>query len=522
MTKFILTVLFLSLSTDVPFAQWNQLISAPGVYIRDILNFNGELYLSTAGTGVYKSTDDGSSWIQINNGLTSQQAMDIYQVISYNGSLYAATTGGIYKSTDDGNDWVKKSNGITIGPGALYEFTMSVVEYNGMLLTGAYNGIYYSTDGAENWTLTNISGEGIEAKNFTLHNGILFAARESINSPIGYKSFDGGMNWEDLTGLSYFNTITFFSEGNYLWAGIVGGVWLSTDNGITWEDRSNGLNLDPYSSSIIRVNGILLTSLKFGGSGIFSSTDDGLNWENISDGLPFLNSIEKLISFNGEVLAATSNGLWQRDLTEIPVELTSFSAFVKGSDVQLNWTTATETNNKGFEIQRSVRKDSFRRNQSEGLPLEKSGWEKIGFAAGYGTTSEPRIYSFTDNNLRNGTYSYRLKQIDFDGLSKYSNTVDVTVNSPVQYSLNQNYPNPFNPSTEISFSLKTDAKVTINIYDILGQKVSSLINNKMNAGEHSIRYDASDMPAGIYIYNLEVNGTDGSSFTAVRKMIFLK
>jgi len=522
MIRFILTVLFLSLFTDVPFAQWNQLNSAPGVYIRDILNSNGELYLSTAGTGVYKSTDDGSSWIQINNGLTSQQAMDIYQVISYNGSLYAAATGGIYKSTDDGNDWVKKSNGITIGPGALYEFTMSVVEYNGMLLTGAYNGIYYSTDEAEDWSLTNIGGEGIEAKNFTEHNGILFAARESINSPIGYKSFDGGMSWEDLTGLSYFNTITFFSEGNYLWAGIVGGVWLSTDNGITWEDRSNGLYSDPYSSSIIRVNGILLTSLKFGGSGIFSSTDDGLNWDNISDGLPFLSSIEKLIAFNGKVLAATSDGLWQRVFTEIPVELTLFSAFVKGSGVQLNWITATETNNKGFEIQRSVHNNSSPRNQFEGHLSEKSRWEKIGFVAGYGTTSEPKIYSFTDNNLKNGTYSYRLEQIDFNGSSKYSNTVEVTVNSPVQYSLNQNYPNPFNPATNISFRLKSDSRVTLNVYNILGESRTLLRNNHLNAGDYNIQFDASGLTSGIYFYTLSAEGADGSNFTDTRKMLLLK
>jgi photosystem II stability/assembly factor-like uncharacterized protein len=513
MIKFILTILLLSLSTNFQFAQWNQLSSAPNVYIRDIFSSDGELYLSTAGTGVYKSTDDGSSWIQINNGLISQQALDIYQLMNYNGSLYAATTDGIYKSSDDGNDWVKKSNGITIGPGALYEFASSIFEYNGMLLTGAWNGIYRSTNEGENWTLTNIGGDGILAKNFTEHNGILFAARESINSPIGYKSFDGGNTWEDLTGLSYFNTITFLSEGNYLWAGIVGGVWLSTDNGINWEDRSNGLLPDPYSSSIIRVNGVLLTSLKFGGSGIFSSTDDGLSWQNISDGLPFIESIEELISFNGKVLAATSDGLWQRDDTQIPVELKSFTTSVNGNIVQLNWTTATETNNRGFEVERQV---------SSKQKLVSSQWEKIGFVAGYGTTTEPKSYSFTNNNLKDGIYNYRLEQIDFDGTFKYSNTIEVTVIAPAQYSLNQNYPNPFNPSTEISFHLKSDAKVSINVYNVLGQKVSSLINNQMNAGEHTIRFDASEMTAGVYFYSLEARGVDGSNFTALRKMILLR
>jgi photosystem II stability/assembly factor-like uncharacterized protein len=480
------------------------------------MNNSGELYGSTAGTGIYKSTDNGNTWQPINNGLILQQALDVYQTLNVSGNLFAATTDGIYKSTDDGETWVKKSSGITIGGGALYAFTESVFEYQGVLFTGAWNGIYYSTDGAENWNLTNISGEGVEAKNFTVHDGIIFAARESINSPIGYKSFDNGYTWEDLTGLSYFNTITFFSEPGKLWGGLIDGVWLSTDDGITWEDRSNGLSPDPYSSSIIRINGTLVTSLKFGGSGVYKSDDDGLNWQEITDNLPFISSIEKLILYNGKIIAATSDGLWQRDVSGIPVELISFNAESAGSDVRLNWVTATEVNNRGFEVQRS---EVGGRRSEVG---DRTEWEEIGFVAGSGTTTERRDYSYTDKNISAGTYNYRLKQVDLDGKESYSNEIAVDVNTPAEFLLEQNYPNPFNPSTNIGFKLKSDSKVTLNIYNIVGEEITLLSNENLNAGEHRIHFTASGLTSGIYFYTLKAAGIDGTNFTATRKMILMK
>ncbi|HSD62763.1 MAG TPA: T9SS type A sorting domain-containing protein [Ignavibacteriaceae bacterium] len=518
-----LLFIVLNLLPCILFAQWAQITSAPGVYYRDIMNSNGELYVSSAGSGVYKSTDNGGTWLPINNGLTSQQALDTYQTVNISGILFVATTDGIYKSTDDGGIWVKKSNGITIGPGALYAFTESIFEYNGVLFTGAWNGIYFSTNGAESWDQTNIMGEGVLAKNFTEHDGILFAARESINSPIGYKSFDGGFTWQDLTGLSFFNTITFLSEPGYLWAGIVGGVWLSTDDGITWEDRSNGLSSDPYSSSILRVNGTLVTSLKFGGSGVYSSTDDGLNWMDITNGLPFLASIDKLILYNEKIIAATSEGLWEKDLSEIPVELVSFNAEYTGSTVRIIWLTATETNNRGFEIQRKVS------NPQNSIATQ---WKKIGFVEGAGTVTEQRSYTFTDMNISAGVYEYRLKQIDLNGTYAYSNEIDVDVKAPADYSLEQNYPNPFNPSTQINYSIPLAQKVILKVFDILGNEVATLVNQNQSAGNYSVEFsaeggsasgeNASKLTSGVYFYSLQASGMNGSKFSSVRKMILLK
>lgn len=316
MKKVFTSILFSVLFSTICFAQWTPVPTSPPGWFQNIIIVNDTLYVSHISDGVYKSTDGTVTWQQINNGLNNSDSRQTRELIKYNSSLYVSTVDGIYKSTNNGNEWVKKSNGITIGPGALKEFCESIFEYNGNLFTGAWNGIYRSTDEAENWNVTNASGEAVRAKNFTEHDGKLFAARENINFPNGYSSTDAGESWQPLTTMS-FPTITFFSEPSALWAGTIHGAWLSTDNGLSWVSRSNGLSPDPYNSSFVRVNGQLITSLKFGGSGMFRSSDEGSNWENWGEGLPFLSSIEKLIVFKDKIIAATSNGLWQRDTSEV-------------------------------------------------------------------------------------------------------------------------------------------------------------------------------------------------------------
>ena len=199
------------------------------------------------------------------------------------------------------------------------------------------------------------------------------------------------------------------------------------------------------------------------------------------------------------------------DLDAVPVELTSFTATAVNGDVTLNWTTATETNNKGFQVESKIEGD------------KSSEWKAIGFVEGHSTTSESQSYSYNDKNLSKGNYSYRLKQIDFNGAFEYSDIINVEVNTiPEELSLEQNYPNPFNPTTRINFNLPTDSRVTLNVYDILGQKVSSLINTDLTAGKHNVNLDASGLNSGIYFYRIEAEGADGVNYSSVRKMILAK
>lgn len=317
----IILSLICALSAIQANAQWERISSSPSGSAMDIADESGVVYAGHLNIGVFRSSDSTETWEQVNNGLNSLQAKSIFQMLIYDEDIYAATIDGIYKSTDSGDDWVKKSDGITIGPGAIYEFTASIFEYSDVLFTGAWNGIYRSTDFGESWEITNVSGQGIFPGFFINHYGTLFLARENINTPYGYVSSDDGETWEPLTTIAG-PTITFFSEPDRLWSGTIFGVWLSTDNGDSWVQKSDGLPPDPYNSSIIRVNGKLVSSVKFGGSGVFYSDDDGENWVDFSEGLPFLNSIEKLLVYGDKILAATSDGLWRRDTLDVVTGLT--------------------------------------------------------------------------------------------------------------------------------------------------------------------------------------------------------
>lgn len=192
----------------------------------------------------------------------------------------------------------------------------------------------------------------------------------------------------------------------------------------------------------------------------------------------------------------------------LPVELESFNARATGDDILLNWSTATEVNNYGFEIERKT---------------EKTEWSYIGFIPGSGNSNSPKSYSFTDKNLQPDIYSYRLKQIDVDGLYKYYSTADVLVTGPESFTLYQNYPNPFNPSTEIKYSLNSSSMVTLSIYNSLGQMVSEIAQGVRDAGTHSITFAAADLPSGVYIYTISaVAQNDGKTFAASKKLTILK
>jgi hypothetical protein len=187
----------------------------------------------------------------------------------------------------------------------------------------------------------------------------------------------------------------------------------------------------------------------------------------------------------------------------VPVELTSFTANVNAEgNVLLNWTTATELNNQMFEIERRSAEGQF---------------TTIGYIEGYGTTTEPQKYSYTDNTVGTGTYFYRLKQIDFGGQYEYSDEIEVEVNGPLTFALEQNYPNPFNPSTNIKYSVPENGFVKLSVYNLVGEEVSVLVNQTVDAGFYEVTFNAANLPSGTYFYRLQTG-----DFIDTKKMILMK
>ncbi|MBI5808184.1 MAG: T9SS type A sorting domain-containing protein [Ignavibacteriales bacterium] len=219
----------------------------------------------------------------------------------------------------------------------------------------------------------------------------------------------------------------------------------------------------------------------------------------------------------------------------LPVEITSIAASVSNNKVLLNWQTATEVNNYGFEIERSVAQISNLFNN----------WEKIGFVNGHGNSNSPKDYSFVDANPPSGKVQYRLKQIDTDGSFEYSQVVQVETELPKQFSLEQNYPNPFNPTTTIKYSIpsvmvslpdevrlsnhnnadvipslsRDEVHVTLKIYDLLGREVATLVNENQKPGTYNYQFSIGsyELSSGIYFYQLQVG-----DFIQTKKMLIMK
>ena len=207
-------------------------------------------------------------------------------------------------------------------------------------------------------------------------------------------------------------------------------------------------------------------------------------------------------TFDGRALAQSAVTLDGN--TALPVELTTFSASVKNYTVHLNWETATEVSNYGFDVERST---------------DKINWSKISFINGHGNSNSTKQYSYTDSKISSGKYYYKLKQIDTDGAFAYSKEIEVSTDELLKdFMVEQNFPNPFNPTTTIKFGFKEPINVMVVIYNALGSEVATLFNSETEAGKiYSIDFDGSRLASGIYYYSIS-----GGNYNSVKKMILMK
>lgn len=277
-------------------------------------------------------------------------------------------------------------------------------------------------------------------------------------------------------------TSGLYTYGFYAWTGAY------TPN---WSQNSENLVME------VTISGGIGTGDFFLVSGEPDISGSGPNWYVESSGLTGGNSVELY-------QASTSS-------VPLPVELSSFTASINQNAVNLKWQTKTEINNYGFEVERKVGNGK----------LVDGVWEKIAFVNGHGNSNSPKDYSLTDKNPSGGSkFIYRLKQIDNDGKFEYSKEVEIEL-VPDKFELYQNYPNPFNPVTNIKFAVPKAGKISIDVYNILGEKVRDLITEFLEPGIYNIPFDGKDLGSGAYIYRLQAESTkDG--FVQVKKMLLIK
>jgi hypothetical protein len=323
----------------------------------------------------------------------------------------------------------------------------------------------------------------------------------------------------DLVDIS--QTTTNILAGDYLTAGSYGNV-----TAVKWSDGAT-TTLNPTANSsvtgLVWTTGtahgntnVMVSRAKYGTGRVVlvcdsSPADDGTGGSGNTLYVGWLDP-----SVNGSHANLHMNAsLWLAKVLEpLPVELISFSANNINDKIYLNWTTATQLNNFEWNVERR----SVTGNEE---------WSVDGTVKGAGTNNVKTSYSFTDKNILNGTIEYRLKQIDQDGKFTYSNTISVSAGKPSAFALENNYPNPFNPSTKINYNLPSDSKVTLEVYNIAGEKVAQLVNQDQSAGYYSVDFNSSSLnkniSSGVYFYKITaVEKSTGSNFSSIKKMLLLK
>ena len=317
----------------------------------------------------------------------------------------------------------------------------------------------------------------------------------------------GGAIAERLYSVNITTAATTFLGGPYSLGADGEVIAYNYDDGFIYHWSGNAtanmekINLTTFAATPVVQSGLVHNEI-FGavyqGGGRFLATDINNNAITITSA--------GVVALQASGLVFEPRGLGYVDAL-LPVELASFTSSVSSNEVTLNWSTATETNNSGFDIERSnVRSQT------------SNEWIKVGNVAGNGTSTVSNSYSFTDRNLTSGNYSYRLKQIDFNGNFEYFNlSNEVNVGIPSEFELSQNYPNPFNPSTNLEFGISELGFVSLKIYNTSGMEIATLVNEIKTAGYYSVNFNASSLSSGVYFYSISAD-----NFTATKKMLLVK
>lgn len=496
---------------------------------------------------IVRTSNGGTSWDAVSHGTVNDlRAVDFAD----NQTGFACGDAGtILKTSDSGEVWEPSNNGASE--------TLYGLSFTGPgtgTAVGDYGVILRTTNGGQSWMQqqSGITNPGrLTSVSFVNENTGFAAGYNSSSEAAIKKTTNGGQTWTDsppgITHLLY--SVDFINESHGIVAGGFGSIIYTTDSGVSWNDRSLGFGYTFSSVQMVNDSFAVIAGYSFQSyppSGVFYfSTDGGNSWTQRSGGIAeipvtvrFLNENQGIASATyGKILRTTDGGLsWFNEasgtdnslygaaLTDdgrafivggggtilasngiIPVNISGFTADAAGNNILLKWITASETNNKGFEVER---------REISGKKL----WDIIGFVNGSGTTTRSQSYSYNDMNLKPGVYQYRLKQVDFNGNKNYSGAVEIEISAPLEFSLNQNYPNPFNPSTTISFTIpRSNTFTTLKIYNSLGEEIHVLVNRVLSAGNHTVQFNAEGLPNGVYIYELSAG-----SYNESMKMILLK
>ena len=502
MKKIIYSLFFFLLLPQLCFTQWYLQTSGTAANLNSVHfeNANNGWTVGASGT-ILHTINGGDEWITQTSG-TSKHLNEVW-FADLNTGWVVGDSGKILKTSNGGQDWIEQTSetNFHLNSVCFTDMNKGWVVGEGIIL--------HTNDGGTVW---------VEQSNDTLQPGLNSVCFfDSITGWVGVspllRTTDGGYNWIEMEappgdGVIVGQFLDRYTGWVSVWhVGVAhGNIIYTTNGGIDWFYGEG--NPSAYSIYFIDSNNGWAVGFRSMGceSNIYISIDGGVNWiAQTQITFEQLNSVYFTdlnngwaVGSNGTILHTTNGG--------IPVELTSFTATANNKEVILNWSTATEINSQGFEIERA---------SSSTTAVQE--WKKIGFVSGFGTTTEPKSYSYLDRPLSIGKYYYRLRQVDFNGAYEYSEVVEVEWCAFNSYLLEQNYPNPFNPITTIKFSVPKTSKVKLTLFNLLGEEVATLVNEEKNAGNYTVEFNATNLPSGVYFYQLKAG-----ELISTKKMILLK
>jgi photosystem II stability/assembly factor-like uncharacterized protein len=601
---------------DPGFTRWIRAFA-----IKDSLIFAG-------GAGMFKSTDDGASWITIENGMSAYQAM-VTGIAIDSLNLYATSEAGLMISTDQGNSWSEVTsnalpNGTTnciiirnpiimVGtPGGMVRSTddgiswnsdnlglpkiagfytpiLSLAIYQNQFFAGTSSGFYISSDSGASWYSSNVGLPGNQIFSVALNDTDIFAA--TINNGV-YRSIDSGKSWisassgivmsevKSIAGngpniyavMDYDSLYTSTDNGNTwladtslhtgeiasvtligqkVYASTSSGIYVSSDNGKTWNTINGGIMDTTYPTMLVQSGSNLISATQSGGR-VFLSSNNGSTWGNVGQGLPALASLTAttttvIAGAHDGVHVSTDNGETWTNVNDTLININALAT--TGSDVfagRYLWPIAI-----GFDT--TVPGGVFRSTDGgltwspfgSGLPpfdpiTHAPAVNSIAVHGGYVFAGlYPGLYSstITDNNWTsfgqnlpssrvlslfvNDSTVFAGTEVSGIWCAPFSGVTGVkqptTSALPKAFQLEQNYPNPFNPSTTISYQLSEVSIVKLNVYDILGRQVATLVNGRQNAGNYNVTFNASNLSTGVYFYKLQAG-----TYSDTKKLMLIK
>ncbi len=529
--------------------------------------------------GIYKTTNGGTSWTSLNNGLDITQfyggavypsgnifyggAQDNGHLLYSTGTSWNMVVGGdggyaaidqsnsniayeeytnlqMSKTTDGGSIWFTSTTGLTDAgnsSASLFIAPFSLDPENSSILIAGSNRIWVTFNKASTWTdSSTVLSTSNKVSAVTIVNttspylgfagttdGKIFKCTNITGSP-------SSETWTDITptgnnGAYVRRIVVDLSNKQHIYACYSGynndgvtpsrHIYYSSDQGTTWTDDSGDLPDVPVHSLVIDSQNSQVLYIGTE-TGVYQSTNGGTNWVHTGTGMASYVPVDELVRQTGtNMLFAFTHGR---------------SAFETATPLPVELSTFTYSVNEGTvelfwktatEVNNygfEVERKAITNNQTNvNQSQSDDGWSQIGFVKGNQTTTTPTQYSFVDPNPTGGNkFFYRIKQIDNNGTYKYSNQIEVQL-SISKFALQQNFPNPFNPTTTIRYSIPQNSFVNIKVYDIAGKEVATLANDMETQGNHSIEFNASNLASGIYFYRIQCG-----NFSDTKKLILLK